>query len=126
MLRLQIPGQMAVAPNNKAEKTRVFISYSRKDFLFVDALRAGLDSRAFDVVVDRKDIEKGEAFWLSIQQLIASSDAVVFVVSPDSVSSSVCKDEANLSVRLGKRLIPVIWRPTGDPLPGDLSRYNYP
>jgi len=58
--------------DNNAQKTRVFISYSRKDLLFVDVVRTALDSRGYDVLVDRDDIEKGEEFWVRIQQLITA------------------------------------------------------
>ncbi len=49
------------------------------------------------------------ARWMEeIEQAIAAADAVVFLVSPDSVSSRVCIDqELQIAIRLNKRLVPV-------------------
>ncbi|MFI4998103.1 MAG: TIR domain-containing protein, partial [Hyphomicrobiales bacterium] len=52
----------------------------------------------------------GELWQERLAGLIAACDTVVFVVSPDSVSSSVCAWEIEESFRLGKKLIPVVAR----------------
>ena len=40
-------------------KTRVFISYSRKDMAFADRLEAALAVRGFEVLIDRQEIMSG-------------------------------------------------------------------
>jgi hypothetical protein len=45
----------AVAPGVEM-KTRVFISYSRKDMAFADRLEAALKVRGFEVLIDREEI----------------------------------------------------------------------
>ena len=62
-------------------KLRVFISYSRQDMAFVNRLQAALSERGIEVSVDRDDIEKGEAWWARITQLITEADTIVFVLS---------------------------------------------
>lgn len=64
---------------------KIFISYSRKDTLVVEALRDSLLALRYEVFIDRKNIEKGEEFWARIQQLITDSDIVLFVLSPSSI-----------------------------------------
>src|SRR5262245_15857253 len=93
-----------------APETRVFLSYSRKDAAFVDALGAALSSRGYDVLIDRSAITKGEEWWKRIVDLIVSSALVVFVISPHSIASPVCNDEVDLTKRLSKRIVPLLWR----------------
>ena len=45
-------GAGAVASGAIPSKTRVFISYSRKDMAFADRLEAALKERGFDVFID--------------------------------------------------------------------------
>ena len=65
-------------------KTKVFISYSRKDRRFTDRLEAALKARDVEPLIDREDIYALEDWWKRIESLIASSDTVVFVLSPDA------------------------------------------
>jgi hypothetical protein len=91
-------------------KNDVFISYSRKDKAFVERLDTALRQAGRDPWVDWDDIRKGEDWWQSIQRGIEESDSFVFVISPDSVMSSVCRDEIDYAARLNKRFLPLLWR----------------
>ncbi len=93
-----------------ARKTRAFISYAREDAQFADQLAAALDSRGLEPLIDRRDIEHFEAWWERIEQLIVSADAIVFVASPDSVRSDVCRQEIEYAAGLNKRIAPVLAR----------------
>jgi WD40 repeat protein len=93
-----------------SHKTNIFVSYSRKDSAFIDVLVTALSARGYDVRIDRSDITKGEEWWKRIVDLIVSSTLVVFVISPDSIVSPVCTDEVQLTQRLGKRIVPLLWR----------------
>jgi hypothetical protein len=73
----------------------VFISYSRRDKAFVETLDAALKSLNRDPWVDWEDIYKGEEWWKAIQRGIESANTFIFVISPDSVASRVCRDEVN-------------------------------
>ncbi|GAG60019.1 unnamed protein product, partial [marine sediment metagenome] len=85
-------GEMSAKEPNQT-KLKVFVSYSRQDMAFVDRLQASLVASGIEVAVDREDIEKGEAWWARIQQLIVEADTVLFVLSPSSVASAVCQME---------------------------------
>lgn len=105
---------------------RVFISYSRLDLAFVDHLQEALQERGIEASIDREDIEKGEAWWARIQQLITEADTVLFVLSPDSILSPVCQQEVDFAESLNKRFIPVVARDIADlAVPPALSRLNY-
>jgi hypothetical protein len=94
----------------EAVRNDVFISYSRKDKAFVEALAAAFQQRDRDPWVDWDDIRKGEEWWAAIQRGIEAADTFVFVLSPDSVASAVCRDEVEHAAKHNKRFLPIVWR----------------
>jgi TIR domain len=88
----------------------VFISYSRKDKAFVEVLSAAFRQRGRDPWVDWDDIYKGEDWWQAIQRGIESANTFVFVISPDSVASAVCRDEIEYAAQCHKRFLPILRR----------------
>jgi WD40 repeat protein len=114
------------ASHNETRKTRVFLSYSRTDRAFAEALRDRLLKDGFDAYLDVQDIVKGEPWQERLQNLIFGADAVLFLVSPDSVASDICEWEVKEAERLAKRILPVMCRATRDEsVPGRLKRLNY-
>src|SRR6516165_12375754 len=100
-----------MADPGAAEKLKVFISYSRKDSAeFADELLAGLKVAGFAPFLDRHDIAAGEDWEARLGGLIAQSDTVVFVVSPEAVKSERCVWEVDRTIELSKRLLPVIFK----------------
>jgi|SRR6516164_5113525 hypothetical protein len=93
------------------EKLKVFISYSRRDSAaFADELVAGLEFGGFAPLLDRHDIAAGEDWEGRFGGLIAQSDRVVFVISPEAVKSRQCRWEVDRAAELSKRLLPVIFK----------------
>ncbi len=88
----------------------VFISYSRRDQAFVKILDEAFRRRDRDPWIDWEDIRKGEEWWQAIQRGIEGADTFIFVLSPDSVASSVCRDEINHAVQHHKRFLPIVYR----------------
>jgi hypothetical protein len=66
---------------------KVFISYPRKDKSFVLWLSDALQARGIRVFRDLDDILPTEEWWPRIESLVAASDTVIFVISPDSIGS---------------------------------------
>src|SRR5258708_36482200 len=95
-------------------RTKVFISYSRKDMAFTDRLEAALKSRELEPLIDRSEIHAFEDWWQRIQALIAKADTVIFVLSPDAVASEVCAKEVAFAAALNKRFAPIVLRRRGD------------
>lgn len=100
-------------------KLKVFLSYSRKDEAFVIRLAAALAKQGYDVEFDQSqrdpvNVESGisaeDEWWRRLQEMIAASAVVVFVVSPDSAASRVCDEEIAFARAMGKRLIPILLR----------------
>jgi hypothetical protein len=95
--------QDTVGAQSVETKTRVFISYSRKDMAFADRLEAALKARGFEVLIDREEIYAFEDWWKRIEALIGCADTVVFVLSPDAVKSDVALKEVAYTDSLNKR-----------------------
>lgn len=107
-------------------RLRVFVSYSRKDEDFARELVAGLQATRFEPYLDQHDIAAGEDWETRLGRLIGSADTVVFVISPDAVTSERCAWEVECAQVLGKRLLPVVWRSVAEAnVPERLQRLNY-
>ena len=90
--------------------TDVFISYSRKDKAFVQTLHDALIASHRETWIDWENIPKGTKWWQEIEAGIEGANTFVFVISPDSVASSVCGDEINHAIKNGKRFLPIVRR----------------
>src|ERR1044071_10217753 len=89
-----------------SNKLKVFISYSRRDAAqFADELVAGLELAGFAPFLDRHDIAAGEDWEARLGGLIAQSDTVVFVVTPEAVKSERCVWEGERTLGLSTRLV---------------------
>jgi hypothetical protein len=118
--------QDSVSAERVETKTKVFISYSRKDVAFADWLEAALKVRGFEVLIDRQEIYAFEDWWKRIQALIGGADTVVFVLSPDAVKSDVALKEVTHAASLNKRFAPIVYRQVNDgDVPDALRRLNF-
>ncbi len=89
----------------------VFVSYSRRDKDFIVRLNDALAEKKRDVWIDWEDIPASADWWREIQTGIESADNFVFVISPDSIRSDVCRRELEYAVSNNKRFIPLLFRP---------------
>jgi WD40 repeat protein len=109
-----------------AQKTRVFISYARAEMAFTDRLAAALEGHGFEVLIDRRSLPTLEDWRRELLVLIRKADTVVFIVSPRSIASPVCRWEVEQMATLNKRLAPVVLeRVDDDKIPTDITRINY-
>ena len=90
--------------------TKVFISYSRKDKLFVRKLNDALDTMGVDAWVDWEGIELASDWMSRITAAIEGGDAFLFVISPESLKSKVCMEELEIGIASNKKIIPVLYR----------------
>jgi WD40 repeat protein len=88
----------------------VFISYSRKDKQFVEKMYDALTFRGRETWIDWESIEWTEDWWQKIERGIEGANTFVFVISPDSIASEVCRQEIDHAEKHNKRLIPILWR----------------
>jgi hypothetical protein len=88
----------------------IFISYSRRDVEFVRSLYAALTAGGLDVWVDLKDIDYSTQWWDEICSAIDRAQNMLFVISPDSLSSEYCHRELARARAANKRIITVLHR----------------
>ena len=102
----------------------VFLSYSRQDRKWAIAVAERLRSAGYAVWDSETEIYPGDNFASKIAEALETADAMVVLVSPDSLASEWVKHEIDFALgssRLSGRLIPVIVRPT-DKLPWILQK----
>ncbi len=90
--------------------TGIFISYSRKDSIVARKLIEEFKAINLDVWVDWEDIPPAVDWLDQVLQGIEQADAFIFLVSPDSAASEVCKVEVEHARKNHKRIIPVVVR----------------
>lgn len=87
---------------------RVFVSYSRKNIDFAKLLIGSLQEREMDFWVDWEGIPPTVDWMKEIEKGIEEADCFLAIVSTEWISSKVCREELEIAVRNGKRLIPVV------------------
>jgi hypothetical protein len=105
------------------QKQKVFISYSRKDQDFAKQLAKSLLQVGFGVWLDIEDIPAGVKWSTAIQNALQTSEAMLVILSPDSMSSVNVEDEWQYFLDRGKTIIPILWRPCE--IHFQLSRLQY-
>ncbi len=88
----------------------IFISYSRRDLDFAQKVVDALSEQHLDTWVDWKSIPKGQDWEQEIYRGIEQADALLFLISPDSVKSQMCNKEIAHAIRNNKRILPILLR----------------
>ena len=115
-------------PAAAPERPDVFLSYAREDSDFVEhRLTPALVTLGKDVWIDVEDIRRGASDWRAgVWAGIESATVMVFVLTPDSLASTVCGEELERADELNKRIIPILRRSVdGLPVPPALERPNW-
>ena len=89
---------------------KLFVSYSRKDSIAARRLIEALSSIEQDVWVDWESIPPAVDWLEQIFRGIEEADAFIFLISPDSIASEVCKVEIGRAALHNKRIIPIVLR----------------
>ena len=122
----QMPTDVWQVLDGKAQQANVFISYSRRNKEFVQELYGALEATGREVWVDWENIPVAVDWWQEIQLGIELADTFVFILSPDSVASEVCRQEVNEAVKHNKRLVPVVYEDVQpEQVHPELSRLNW-
>ena len=91
-------------------KSHVFISYSHKDLVFADRLAPVIEAAGYEVLLDRHDLHYGAKWKDELSDFVRQAEIIVFVVSPNSVSSQYCMSELDQARNLNKRIISIVLR----------------
>ena len=84
---------------------RLFISYARVDKYYCLQIVDMLD--VHEIWYDNR-LLAGQEWWGEIQRRVDWCEGLVYLLSPDSVSSEYCQKEFELARKLGKHIFPVL------------------
>lgn len=90
------------------EHTRVFVSYTRRDFYFAEQLAVALRRRDLAVWFDVHELAMGTDWSAAIERAIDDCDAVVLVASRAAVASAYVRSECDRARRLGRPVVAVL------------------
>lgn len=104
----------------------VFISYSRKDKSLVTSIHDALKRVGRDTWVDWEGIPPTTEWLAEIRAAIEACDNFLFVLSPESASSDICRLELEHAIQHRKRLIPIVSRSVPpDKVPPSIASLNW-
>jgi WD40 repeat protein len=86
----------------------LFLSYARIDAPLVEHASALLAERGWKTWVDRTDIPSASDWMSAIRAGIEQADGFVFVMTPRSIASRMCRVELSIATELAKRLLPLM------------------
>ncbi|MEM6527759.1 MAG: TIR domain-containing protein, partial [Chloroflexota bacterium] len=104
----------------------VFVSYRRKNIEFTRRIVEDLEKAGKNVWVDWDDIPPAvEDYRVELDYGIRNANAVICIISPDYIESKYCMDvELAESLRLNKKIIPVIYQRVSSSSLPDRVRYS--
>ncbi len=105
---------------------KLFVSYSRKDSVAARKLIEAFKSFQQEVWVDWESIPPAVDWLEQIFRGIEEADAFIFMVSPNSIISEVCKVEIARAAQNNKRIIPIVLKDV-DPkdAPENIRKLNW-
>lgn len=106
--------------------TDIFISYSRRDTVFVEQLYIALHNEGLSVWVDWEGIPPSAEWLREIFQAIDAADNIIFVISETFCRSDICQQELQYAIKQNKRLIPIVIEDLpGKLVPPSLANLNW-
>lgn len=100
---------------------RLFISYARVDKPYCKQIVDLLD--IYEVWYDQRLIG-GQIWWDRIVAELNACDAMIYLLSPESVASEYCQRELAVALNLGKKVLPVIIH-SGTKVPPELAQIQW-
>ncbi len=111
---------------HRGRTTDVFVSYAREDQVFTKELVSRLSTTSREVWVDWDDIPLTANWMNEIRRAIDGAGTVMFVISPQSATSRVCRAELECAEEAGKRIVPVLRQePAEAMLPPGIGALNW-
>ena len=98
--------------NGQNLMTQVFLSYAGEELAIMEQVRQSLRREGFTVWTNKTDIQTGVDFQEAIDRGIEESNNIVYLMSPSSLASSYCQQEIAQALKLNKRIVPLLVKPT--------------
>jgi WD40 repeat protein len=109
--------------------TEIFISYSRRDKIFVEKFLKALNENGYSVDqiwVDWEDIPASSKWEQEIRKGVEKANSIIFILSPEWALSNECAKELKIAAEYNKRLFPIVCQNV-DPktIPAELASLNW-
>jgi hypothetical protein len=106
--------------------SKVFISYARADQGFARDLNLAFQKSKHDIWTDWRSIPDSAEWRAEIFAAIEGSDNFLFIISPDSLRSSMCRQEIDHAIANKKRIITILYHPVDqEELPSGLKEIQW-
>jgi hypothetical protein len=120
----------AVEHEEQAEmyhKDAIFVSYSSKDTLIVEAFKAVHKATGHDVLRDIDQLRSGQDWKPEIMRLIDRADIFQLFWSPNSSQSKYCREEWEYALKKNKAgfIRPLFWEQPFPKLPDELRDIHF-
>ena len=118
---------MQQSSQTAARKSRIFISYARKDgIIFTSRLYKTLTEQGFDVWFDQESMRShGSAFPAELKRGIDIADYMLFISTPGALESNwVMQLELEYALKICRAIIPIIYKGGVENLPTTLSKHH--
>jgi hypothetical protein len=103
---------------------RVFISHSSKNIELVRDIARRLRNAGFEPEIASGDMAAGTEWKNAVRQGIREADAVLFLLTPESLASDWTMTELGLAEGFERRVLPVTVGVTKRDLPAPLKSYK--
>ena len=100
---------------------RLFISYARVDRYYCSQIVEMLD--VHEVWYDNR-LHAGQQWWEEIQRRLEWCEGLIYLLSPDSVTSEYCQRELQIANAMGKHIFPVLIQ-ARTPIPDSVKHIQY-
>jgi WD40 repeat protein len=109
--------------------TEIFISYSRRDKIFVEKFLKALNENGYpadQIWVDWEDIPASSKWEDEIRKGVEKANSIVFILSPEWAISNECAKELKIAAEFNKRFFPIVCQNV-DPktIPAELASLNW-
>lgn len=108
---------------SKLSAHRVFISHSGKDAELVRDIVRRLRSAGFEPDSASDVVSAGSDWKTAIRRGISEADAVLFLLTPESLASEWTITELGIAEGLGRRIVPITVGVTKRDLPAPVKSY---
>jgi hypothetical protein len=106
--RIQAIQGILLAPEAKPSDQHVFVSYARKNSVFVQQLVQDLEARNIRIWIDKDGLKAGTRDWeQSLRKAIRASRGALLIASEDSCQSMHVRDELAIADAEGKPIYPI-------------------
>ena len=104
----------------------VFVSYAREDLSRARDISSSLESSGLSVWIDLEGIEPAADWMRAIRAAIDECAAFVFLISVESIRSSICLQELQHANATGKKIVPVLLEAVTEPeIPEELGSLQW-